>query len=193
VAAYDDKMLVWDLETDRELRTLTAHSGYVAQMRLRVVAADPPIDWKKVRNQTEYINVRNDRRLSITSVIASEVLAKKHKALLLFGESHLFHKGTSSSVADYEKTYPGVTFVVFTHKGFGSGNPLDVHNDKLEARMKSWPVPSIVPVRGVWLADLDMAYYFEFIAKSIVGLAASRHPAYAASKGRRGGLGLKMA
>jgi hypothetical protein len=36
--------------------------------------------------------------------------------------------------------------------------------------MKSWPVPSIVPVRGTWLADLDIAYYFEFIAKSIVGL-----------------------
>jgi uncharacterized iron-regulated protein len=91
-----------------------------AQKRLRVVAADPPIDWKKVGNQTEYINVRNDRSSSITSVIEREVLAKKRKALLLFGEGHLFHKGRSSSVAEYEKTYPGVTFVVFTHKGFGS-------------------------------------------------------------------------
>jgi hypothetical protein len=141
-----------------------------AQARLRVVAADPPIDWKRVGNQSEYINVRNDRSSSITSVIERAVLAKKRRALLLFGEGHLFHKGRSSSVAEYEKTYPGVTFVVFTHKGFGSGNPLDIHNDKLEARMKSWPVPSILPIRGTWLADLDMAYYFEFIAKSIAGL-----------------------
>ena len=96
------------------------------QARLRVVAADPPIDWKKVGNQSEYINARNDRSSSITSVMERAVLAKKRKALLLFGEGHLFHKGRSSSVAEYEKTYPGVTFVVFTHKGFGSGNPLDI-------------------------------------------------------------------
>src|SRR6267378_1987582 len=56
------------------------------QKRLRVVAADPPIDWSKVENQAEYISIRNDRGSSITSVIMTEVLAKKRKALLLFGQ-----------------------------------------------------------------------------------------------------------
>jgi hypothetical protein len=140
-----------------------------AGKRLRVVAADPPIDWSALKDQAEYIAIRNARGSSITSVITKEVLAKKRKALLLFGEGHLYHKGRSS-VAEYEKTHPGVTLVIATHQGFGSDNPLDVHNDTLEARMKSWPAPSLVPVRGTWLADLDFAYYSEFIIKSMVGL-----------------------
>jgi hypothetical protein len=140
------------------------------QKRLRVVAADPPIDWSKVGSQAEYISIRNDRRSSITSVIVTEVLAKKRNALLLFGQGHLAHKGCSASVAEYEATYPGVSFTIFTHHGFGSDNLLDVHNDKLEARMKSWPIPSLVPIKETWLADLDLSYYSEIITRSMVGV-----------------------
>jgi|GEM_PF-1634525 len=149
------------------------------QKRLRVVAADPPIDWSKVENQTEYISRRNDRGSNITSVITAEVLAKKRRALLLFGEGHLAHKGLNVNVAEYEQTYPGVTFTIFTHHGFGSDNSLDVHNDKLEARMKSWPIPSLVPIKGTWLADLDLAYFAEFVTRSMAGIEiADAYDAY---------------
>jgi hypothetical protein len=141
-----------------------------ANKRLRVLAADPPIDWNKVLTQAEYISIRNDRNSSITSVIMTEVLVKKHKALLLFGKDHLTHKDVGSSVANYEKTYPGITLTIFTHRGFGSNNPLDVHNDKLETRMKAWPIPSLVPIKGTWLADLDLSYYSDFITRSMAGV-----------------------
>jgi hypothetical protein len=141
--------------------------------------ADPPIDWSKVENQAEYISMRNERASSITSVIMTEVLAKKRKALLLFGEGHLAHQGVNVNVAEYEKTYPGVTFTIFTHHGFGSDNALDVHNDKLEARMKSWPIPSLVPIKGTWLAELDLSYYAEFITRNMVGVEiADAYDAY---------------
>jgi hypothetical protein len=133
--------------------------------RIRVVAADPPIDWSSVTNQAAYLEFRNERVSSITSVVVKEVLSRKRKALLLFGEAHLLHEGSNSSVAQYERMYPAATFVIFTHHGFGSDNPLDVHNDKLEARMRSWPIPSLVPVRGTWLAELDLAYYFEIVTR----------------------------
>jgi len=140
------------------------------QKRLRVVAANLPIDWSKVQSQDDYSAIRNNLGSTITNVIMSEVLAKKRKALLLFGEGHLAHKGLNVNVAEYEQTYPGVTFTIWTHHGFGPDNALDVHNDKLEARMKSWPIPSLVPIKGTWLADLDLAYFAEFVTRSMAGI-----------------------
>jgi hypothetical protein len=140
------------------------------QKRLRVVAANLPIDWSKVQSQDDYVAIRNNLGSTITTVIMTEVLAKKRKALLLFGEGHLAHKGLNVNVAEYEQTYPGVTFTIWTHHGFGPDNALDVHNDRLEARMKSWPIPSLVPIKGTWLADLDLAYFAEFVTRSMAGI-----------------------
>ena len=150
-----------------------------SQKRLRVVAANLPIDWSKVQSQDDYFAIRNNLGSTTTSVIMTEVFAKKRKALLLFGEGHLAHQGLNTNVAEYERTYPGVTFTIFTHHGFGSDNALDVHNDKLEARMKSWPIPSLVPIKGTWLADLDLAYFAEFVTRSMAGIEmADAYDAY---------------
>ncbi len=87
-----------------------------------------------------------------------EVLSKHRKALMLFGVFHLFH-GKESAVSAYEKRYPGVTFVIETHAGFGNGTPLARYNDQLEACPSSWPVPSLAAIKGTWLADLGMSYF----------------------------------
>jgi hypothetical protein len=34
------------------------------------------------------------------------------------------------------------------------------YKDELEKRMASWPVPSLVTIKGTWLADMDFAYFF---------------------------------
>lgn len=58
-------------------------------------------------------------------------------------------------MARYEKKYPGVTFVIADHTGFGNGTPYAKFNDEFEGRMKSWPIPSLVPkLGGTWLADM---------------------------------------
>jgi hypothetical protein len=136
------------------------------QKRLRVLAADPPIDWSTVTDKATWRYFNDQRKSSITSVIMNDVLAKHHKALLLFGQSHLTHQGHSSSVADCEKAYPGAAFVIFTHRGFGNFNPLDVQNDNLEERMTSWPTASLVSIKGTWLGDLDLLYYVEIRLQS---------------------------
>jgi hypothetical protein len=83
-----------------------------------------------------------------------EVLSKHRKALMLFGTAHLFHVG-STAVGLYEKDYPGLTMVIADHQGFGNWTPLEQYNGKFEARMASWPVPSLVQeLKGTWLADL---------------------------------------
>jgi len=75
---------------------------------------------------------------------------------------HLFHGMKDSAVEMYEKDYPGVTYIISQHGGFGRGVPSAAkYNDELEKRMASWPVPSLVNLKGTWLAEMDFAYFKE--------------------------------
>jgi hypothetical protein len=121
-----------------------------AAKKVRVLAGDPPVDWRTVTGPQD---VELDRDQHIAGVVAHEVLAKHRKALLLFGLRHLVHGNVSNAVSMYEQDYPGVTYTVAYHRRF------ERDNDRLEARMASWPVPSLVPFRGTWLGDLDASYF----------------------------------
>jgi hypothetical protein len=119
--------------------------------KLRVLACDPPIDWSKVNSAADLDVFLAERDTSIASVMEIEVLAKRRKALMLFGTGHTRHTG--GAVAIYEQNYPGVTFTITDHQGFAKDN------DELERRMASWPVPSLTPITGTWLGDLDSSYF----------------------------------
>ncbi len=72
----------------------------------------------------------------------------------------IFFTWETQHVGIYEKDYPGVTLVIADHTGFGNWTPLAQYNREFEARMASWPVPSLVQeLKGTWLADLlDKTY-----------------------------------
>ena len=127
--------------------------------RLRVLAADSPIDWDQLSSANiadapgEYF----ERDHSIASVMEKEVLSKHRKALMLFGVFHLMHgpPNDNVAVASYEKDYPNVTFVVCELTFFradthgSSGNPFS-----------AWPVPSLALAKGTWLGALDISHFF---------------------------------
>lgn len=118
--------------------------------KLRVLACDPPVDWSKVKSPQDLIPFM-DRDANIASVMEKEVLSKHRKALMLFGVTHMMHGG--GAVGIYETKYPNVTFVIADHWGFAKDN------DELEKRMALWPVPSLTPIAGTWLDDLDSSYF----------------------------------
>ncbi len=118
--------------------------------KLRVLACDPPIDWSKVKGQQD-LTPFMDRDANIAAVMEKEVLARHRKALMLFGWDHMLHTG--GAVAIYEQRYPGVTFSIVNHEGFSEDN------DGLEKHRASWPVPSLTPIEGTWLAGLDSSYF----------------------------------
>ena len=131
------------------------------ERRFRMVAADPPVDWSKVKTAADFAGGQFMMRDPvIASVMEKEVLSKHRKALMLFGALHLYHNHAgpmlfASAVEAYEKNYPGVTFVIADHAGFGSHSPLEKYNDEFESRMAVWPIPSLVEtLAGTWLADL---------------------------------------
>jgi len=133
------------------------------EKKVRVVAADPPLDWSKMKTAADFGRGQFMMRdPTIASVMEKEVLSKHRKALMLFGTLHLYHSHgenapmlVSSAVETYEKNYPGVTLVIKDHTGFGNDSPLAKYNDEFESRMASWPIPSLVQdLSGTWLADL---------------------------------------
>lgn len=92
--------------------------------RLRIVAADPPIDWSKIGSY-EDLTPFFDRDGSIASVMEREVLSKHRKALMLFGVFHLLHgggPGQGDAVTRYERHYPGRTFVISDLGYYGTGD-----------------------------------------------------------------------
>jgi len=115
--------------------------------RLRVLAGDPPIDWQQVKSAAD-VRKFGSRNPTIASVMEKEVLAKHHKALMLFGTFHLFHTSPGSAVAAYEKDYPGLTFVI---------SDLDTFDMELPA---SWPIPSLVSAKGTWMGALDLGHFY---------------------------------
>jgi len=95
-----------------------------AKSRLRIVAADPPIDWSKIHSYEDLVPFF-DRDGSIASVMEREVLSKHRKALMLFGVFHLLHgggPGQGDAVTRYERHYPGRTFVISDFGYYGTGD-----------------------------------------------------------------------
>ena len=133
------------------------------ERRFRVVAADPPVDWSKIKTAADFGRGQFMMRdPAIASVMEKEVLSKHRKALMLFGMLHLYHRHgenapmlISSAVETYEKNYHGATLVIADHTGFGNYSPLEKYNDEFESRMATWPIPTLVEdLPGTWLADL---------------------------------------
>jgi hypothetical protein len=133
------------------------------ERKLRVLAGDPPLDWAKVSEQSQ---VMLDRDANVALVMEKEVLPKHRKALMLFGTFHLFHKdkiGGVSAVELYERDYPGVTMVIGTMMIFDLSTAPPAPGE-LEARMASWPAPSLIrQVKGTWLMDADEYYFSEMV------------------------------
>jgi hypothetical protein len=118
--------------------------------QLRVLAPDPPVDWNRVTSLAD-LEPFGMRDASIASIMKEEVLSKQRKALMLFGVRHLLHGGKGNAVGMYEQDYPNLTFVVAVHHGFAKDN------DALEQRLTFWP--SLTPLQGSWLGELDSSYY----------------------------------
>lgn len=122
-----------------------------ATNRVRVLAADPPVDWDKVKSFDDILRFPH-RDAFIASVMKKEVLSKHRKALMLFGSFHTFHRVEASAVSMYERDYPGVTFVIFDLS-------IPVSLPGTAKPFVNWPVPSLVPTKGNWLGTLDLSHF----------------------------------
>ena len=133
------------------IRSINLHLP--ADHRLRVLAADPPIDWSKVASAKDLAPFMN-RDVSIASVMETEVLSRHRRALMLFGIFHLLHGAApdgGNAVTIYEKTYPGRTFVISDFGYYG-----DDPKSAASLGTLNWPSRSLLLTKGNWLGALSL-------------------------------------
>jgi hypothetical protein len=145
--------------------------------RLRMLAGEPPLDFTSVTSDSQAAAWRRDRDSSLAAVMSREVLAKKRKALLLYGTGHLAHGIEDMAVWQYEKQFPNVTLVLTNSGCYGWPNQNEAFvraMRELEKRMAGWPVPSLARIRDTWIADL-------IDPVSSIGIISSRLPPWSTS------------
>ena len=124
-----------------------------APRRLRVVAADPPIEWTATRQEIEATRQRYPRDAHFFQVIDRELLGPKRKALVIFGGGHLYRHWwnpfatapTAPNLIDLlEQRTRGSTFVIMVHAF--------VERDaELESRLRRWKPPAMALLKDTWL------------------------------------------
>ena len=84
------QFLVWDAPMYEEIfnTVRTINKDLPKEQRLRLLLADPPIEWSEVKTGNDYDKYA-DRPASHLRVIEKEVLSRDRKALLVIGGGHL--------------------------------------------------------------------------------------------------------
>lgn len=118
--------------------------------QLRVLAADPPIDWNTIHTSAEFDRFLDERDSNAASVIEREVLVKHRRALAVIGGYHFtrwatLEQGTSITML-LERRYPRSTYVIYDIEDVSR------FSAALRRLFASWPAPVIVPIAGTKLA-----------------------------------------
>jgi hypothetical protein len=162
---------LWDKPIYEEFfRAVRAVNVSVPQDRhIRVLLGDPPINWDDVRTAQDLSKAINERDQYAASLIQREVLAKKHRALVIYGDMHLTRRigpdgpPTDSLVRLLENSpnSPTKVFSIWT-------NTL-TELSEVQPSVRSWPIPSLTIVRETLLGDTP----FDTFASEASGFAAA--------------------
>jgi len=140
----------WDLPIYEEFfRTVRAVNAPMApSRRVRVILADPPIDWTVVSSKAALDSVVVTREDYAAETIRREVLSKHRRALVVFGAAHLLRSATPTTgrpngLVERLERDGATVFTVIP----------EVRRDltALDSSASSWPIPSLVMLRGTTL------------------------------------------
>jgi hypothetical protein len=120
-----------------------------AEKQVRVVLADPPIDWAKVKTKEDFDPYGN-RDDYWFRAISEEVLKKDRKALLIAGGVHYF---TRSARLDFKPApFEDAMIAEALDQKFPENDffyiELIPNKGKFSKRFSSWKVPSFVVLEG---------------------------------------------
>ena len=144
----------------RVVRELNA-SATPPSRRLRILLGDPPIDWAAVQTAQDHRRWIEQRDIHAAEVVTREVLAKRHHALVVYGEGHLQRR---NQAANY--TTEGLAATVGS--GIDAAAPGQLFTlwwltDRMAPPQEtsSWAAPSAALVRGTTLGALDFTAFEE--------------------------------
>jgi hypothetical protein len=137
--------------------------------QLRVLLGDPPIDWDNVQHRDDYRVWMEMRDSYPAALITVEVLARKRRALVLYGHGHFQRRNVH---ANFDMTdWRAQTIVSLLERS----GPVEVFSiwryaevAQIQPNAASWRVPSLAVLRGTSLGAVDASRYFGWGTRSTV-------------------------
>jgi len=148
----------WDAPIYEEFfRAVRAVNGSLSRDRqLRVVLGDPPIDWEVVRS-AEDLRQWEGRGRHAAEIIRREVLDKQRRALIIYGDGHLFRVPMIETIVSLlEKSGATRVFTIASPISM----PAAANLQALQDDIPSWRVPSLSILRGTVLGAAPFAFYY---------------------------------
>ena len=150
-------ILVWDAPVyERFFATIRyVNERRPSGRRLRVLLADPPIDWAAILDRPSWERLAATRDRHAADVVEREVLARGHQALLIFGSGHVVRErafgkpsrpGELNLAAILDSRHPGETLFVLA----------DWMTPQLDRRLARWRAPALALLPGTWLGDMSV-------------------------------------
>jgi len=150
---------VWDVPIYEEflLAVRSVNQSRSRKRQLRVLLADPPIDWTTIRSAADHFRWLQQRDTFAADLIEREVLAKRRRALLIFGGMHLQRKHIG---ANYEPLDGADTVVSLLARKPSTRllvvwTPSSVDVETMQPDVATWPIPSVTRLSGTQLGSAD--------------------------------------
>jgi hypothetical protein len=147
----------WDVpmyeEFFRAVRALNA--SLPPERKLRVLLGDPPFNWgRATREEAIRIGLRRDPFAA--ELIQREVLAKKRRALVIYGDMHFTRRPYPGGMSLVTRlvTMQARVLNIWTHANAGD---LQI----LQSNVNMWPRPSLAFLTGTTLGQAGLSFYTE--------------------------------
>jgi hypothetical protein len=162
----------------------SVNRGLPDRLKLRVIAADPPLDWAKVQSPDDFRAILGKRVDFGVEVIERETMRKRQKALLVFADSwltrnkqHMTTKGlapwTDTIGARLDQDFPGRLYVIAPLR---SGEFPDSAN--LEELIGIPASPVLLRLHGTAFGALDANEFLPANAGALLGSPPPRVHTY---------------
>jgi hypothetical protein len=136
-----------------------------------VLLGDPPIDWAEVRDRSDHYRWLGMRDSYPAALIQLEVLAKRRRALLVYGQLHFQRLNVMSNldmqdwrmqtiVSLLERGTPTKVFTIWN---------VDDQLTAVQADVASWRAPSLAILRGTTIGAADARVFVPTPARFTFG------------------------
>lgn len=147
---------VWDVPIYEEFfrAVRAANQSRPRTLQLRVLLGDPPTEWESAQSWDDVARPMADyaRDRYPAEVIRREVLAKGRRALVIYGDGHLWRQAGFPTLTSLLESTGATIFTV------ASANLADL--DAVQPGAAAWPTVSIATVRSTILGVKEFSHYY---------------------------------
>ena len=158
---------IWDRPIYEEFfrAVRTVNSSLPRERQLRVLLGDPPTDWSQISSEADYSKqVSDNRNRHPFGLIQREVLSKKRRALIIYGDMHFVRRHALYNY-DPSPALDGNSIVTLLERARPSTGVFTIWTnttadlEKGQADVASWPRPSLAVLRDTMLGTMDFRFF----------------------------------